>query len=317
MRVLVTGAGGFAGSHLVDALVASGDGTEVYASDLHADHPEVDERGVRRLALDVTDARAVHDVLAEVVPDRVFHLAGFAHVGAAEAEPDAAMAVNFGGTRTLLDAARDAAPAARVLVVSSSEVYGKVAPEAVPVSEDAPLCPATTYALSKACAEMAARLAVARGLDVVVLRPFNHIGPRQSDDFVSAAFAHQVARIEAGLQDPVMRVGNLDAQRDISHVRDTIGAYLAAAEHGRRGEAYNVTSGRAVPIRELLDVLLSLTDVDVTVETDPARMRASDVPIFHGCGDKLAEHTGWRAELDLRAALTDVLDYWRAKTRAR
>lgn len=314
MRVLVTGAAGFAGAHLVRALVEQG-GQEVFASDRSAVDDEAHIDGVQHLTLDVTDARAVHDAVAELRPERVFHLAGFAHVGKAEAEPDVCMDVNLGGTRHVLDAVRAGAPEARVLLVSSSEVYGRVDAASVPVDEATPLCPATTYALSKVCAEMAGRLAVARGLDVVILRPFNHIGPGQSDDFVSAAFAHQVARIEAGLQDPVMRVGNLEAQRDFSHVRDTVAAYLAAAERGRTGEAYNVTSGRAVAIRELLDVLLSLTDVDVRVENDPARMRASDVPVFHGRGDKLAEHTGWSASLDLRAALSDVLDYWRARAR--
>ncbi len=316
-RVLVTGAAGFAGRHLVDALLEGADPAQVWAADLSVAREERDERGVEHVTLDVTDANSVNRVVEAARPERIFHLAGFAHVGAAEKQPDAALAVNFTGTRHVLDAAARSAPEARVLLVSSSEVYGKVAADAVPVSEEAPCAPATSYALSKVCAEMAGMLACSRGADVVTLRPFNHIGPGQQDTFVTAAFAHQLARIEAGLQEPVLRVGNLEAQRDFSHVHDTVRAYIAAADRGRRGETYNVTSGRAIAIREILDVLVSLSTVDVTVEQDPERMRPSDVPIFHGSGEKLAAHTGWRSTFDVRAALGDVLDYWRAKTPAR
>ncbi len=309
MRALVTGAAGFAGGHLVRALTSAGH--EVWATSLEP--PEDLPAPARGLVLDVTQVHAVEAVLADARPDVVFHLAGFAHVGKAERAADTCLAVNLGGTRAVLDAVLDTTPGSRVLVVSSAEVYGPVAADEVPVTEDAPVRPATVYALSKACAELAAGLAFQRGLDVVVARPFNHIGPGQSEDFVASAFARQIARIEAGTQEPVMRVGNLDAVRDFSHVRDTVAAYIALAERGHAGVAYNVTCGATLSIAQLLELLLAATERTIDVQRDPARMRASDVPIFAGSAARLREHTGWSGSFDGPATLREVLDYWRAR----
>lgn len=307
MLALVTGAAGFAGRHLVQALTQAGH--EVVGTDLAVagDPPTCSAWH----ALDVTDAQACATLLSSVCPDRLFHLAGQAHVGQAEQDPERCLAVNFGGTRAVLQACLAGSPSTRVLVISSAEVYGAVPPADLPVSEESPLRPATAYALSKAAAEMAARYASAKGLAVVILRPFNHIGPGQSDDFVASAFAHQLARIEAGKQEPVIRVGNLSAVRDLTDVRDTVRGYLRAAEAGRDGAVYNVTSGTPVSIRELLDTLLDLCREKVSVAEDPARMRPEDQPVFHGSGARLLAETGFRAELDLRGTLEGVLDYWR------
>ncbi len=308
MIALVTGAGGFAGRHLVARLLR--DGHEVLA----AGPPEAETpAGARWAELDVTDGTAVERLLGEARPELVFHLAGFAHVGQAEQRPEACLAVNFGGARHVLEACLARCPGARVLLVSSAEVYGPVPAERMPVVESEPRRPATVYAVSKAAAELAASHAVARGLDVVVVRPFNHIGPGQSDAFVASSFAHQIARIEAGRQPPVLRVGNLRAVRDMMHVRDAVEAYVRLAERGLRGEAYNVTSGCAVSIQDVLDGLLALARVPIEVEQDPSRLRAGDAPVFHGSAEKLARATGLRPGLDLPAVLREVLDYWRAR----
>lgn len=313
MKALVTGAAGFAGRHLTACLLAQGH--EVVAADLT---PPTDElpAGGRAVALDVTDPQACWEVLHEARADAVFHLAGFSHVGRAESEPEACLAVNAEGTRHMLAACLDGHANARFLLVSSGEVYGRVLPEDLPVNEDHPLRPGTIYGASKACAEMHVHHAVARGLHAVVCRAFNHIGPGQSDQFVSAAFAHQVADIEVGGQEPVLRVGNLDAVRDFTDVADTVVGYVAALEHGHPGETFNVTSGVAVPIQQLLDTLLSLSSVDVVVEQDPSRMRPLDVPIFTGDGTRLAERAGYRPGLDLPLTVGRVLDDWRRRVAA-
>jgi hypothetical protein len=193
----------------------------------------------------------------------------------------------------VLEACAAAAPSARVLLVSSAEVYGRVAAGA-PIAEDRPLRPATAYALSKACAELAGHRAAARGARIVIVRPFNHIGPGQSDDYVASAFARQLARIEAGSQPPVLRVGNLEAVRDLTDVRDAASAYVAILERAPDGAVYNVTSGRATSVRQLLDGLVSLCRREVAVETDPARLRPIDVPVLHGSGAALERDVGPR-----------------------
>jgi GDP-4-dehydro-6-deoxy-D-mannose reductase len=272
VRALVTGGAGFAGRHLVHGLIAAGH--EVLSAGLEPGSPER-AAGPRWRELDVTDAAGCREVVGEARPDWVFHLAGLAQVAFCEEEPERALAVNFGGTRRVLEACAAAAPRCRVLVVSSAEVYGRVAAERLPVTEEHPLRPATAYALSKACAEL--------------------------------------ARIEAGVQEPVLRVGNLAAVRDLTDVRDTVAAYLTLMEQAPAGSIYNVTSGRATSVQQLLDLLLSLCRRAVTVEIDPARLRPLDLPVFHGSSAALERDTGWRPRRELRQTLSDLLDYWRAK----
>jgi len=309
MRALVTGGAGFVGRHLVAALRAGGH--DVVAAGLS--HGDRDDDGVRWRELDVVDGEACRALVAEARPDWVFHLAGLAHVAQCEREPERALAVNFGGTRRVLEACAAAARDARVMIVSSAEVYGHVPPERQPITEDQPRRPATAYALSKACAELAGQRAAAGGTRLLVVRPFNHIGPGQSDEFVASAFARQLARIEAGAQPPVLRVGNLEAVRDLTDVRDAVGAYVAAMERAPDGALFNVTSGRATSVRQLLDLLLSLCRSRVSVETDPARLRPVDVPVLHGSGAALERAVGWKAGRELRETLADLLDYWRAR----
>ena len=307
MRALITGAGGFAGRHLMARLLA--DGHEVIAADrqLRDDLPAEAERA----ELDVTDAEACWDVLHATRPDALFHLAAQAHVAAAEADPEGTLAVNVDGTRHVLEACLNGHANVRVLVVSRAEVYGPVDAADLPVRESQPLRPSTLYAVSKAQAEAHVHHAVARGLHAMVARSFNHIGPGQADTFVAGAFAHQVARIEAGEQEPVIRVGNLEAVRDLCDVRDVARAYAACMIHGQPGEVFNVTSGRGVRIAALLEGLVALATVDVRIEVDPERMRPLDVPVFHGCPTFLEARTGFRPSIPLEDSLRDILDGWR------
>lgn len=319
MRTLITGAAGFAGRHLVAAL--RGQGHDIVAADLAADErpsaPSVEaDDGVERVVLDVTDEQACWDVVHDARPELVLHLAGMAHVGQAEAAAERCLAVNAGGTRNMLAACLDGHANTRFLLVSSAEVYGRVQAAQLPVSEQHPLRPGTAYAVSKACAEMHVHHAAARGLHAVVARAFNHIGPGQDPAFVAAAFARQLAQIEAGLAEPVVRVGNLDAVRDFSDVRDTVVGYLACLDAGQPGDVFNITSGATVRIADLLDTLVKLSSADVRVEQDPERMRAVDVPIFHGDGAKLAQASGFAPRFDLERTLGAVLEDWRGRVAA-
>ncbi len=297
MRVLVTGASGFVGRHLQAAARAAGHETIACGGPGESN------------GLDVTDAAAVRRAFFAARPDAVVHLAGQAFVPPSIAEPLATLAVNAGGTAHVLEglrALRDAGVAVRALVVSSSEVYGKQRPERMPLDEQTPLRPENPYAASKAATEIYAQTwARCYGLDVIVARPFNHIGPGQDARFVVASFARQIAEIAAGGSN-VLMVGNLEAQRDFLDVRDVVAAYLALLANGRAGEVYNVCSGRAVAIREVLRQVIMLARVAVEIREDPARMRPSDIPLLAGDATKLRAETGWAPVYPLDASLREI-----------
>lgn len=318
MRVLVTGIGGFAGPFVGAALAAAGH--EVHGL-LRGGPP-----GARLAALglapdvlheaDVTHAKAVAEVVARVAPGGVVHLAGRSFVPEAERDPTAAYRANLGGTLAVLAAVRTHAPRARVVTVASSDVYGAVRPADVPVGEDVPFRPVTVYGASKAAADLAAaQWARAYGLDVVRARPFNHTGPGQDAAFVCSALARQLAAIEAGQQEPVVRAGNVDPVRDFSDVRDIARGYVALLERGTAGEAYNLCSGEGVSIAEVIAVLRSLARVPVRVRSDPALRRAVDVPRLVGDHARATADTGWRPSTPLAETLGALLDDWRARLR--
>ena len=298
MRVLVTGANGFAGRHLTAALAAAG-------------HDVVGLGGPREPppSLDVRDAAAARAAVGSARPDAVIHLAGQAFVPPSIADPLATLAVNARGTAHVLEAVRalgtDGARV-RVLIVSSAEVYGRQPPERMPLDETAPPRPDNPYAASKLAAETFAEVwSRTYGLDVVIARPFNHIGPGQDPRFVVASFARQLAEIAAGAP-RVLHVGNLAAQRDFLDVRDVAAAYLALLANGRSGSVYNICSGRAVAIQEVLRQLITISRVPVEVRDDPERMRPSDVPVFVGDASKLRAQTGWEPGYALAASLRDI-----------
>jgi GDP-4-dehydro-6-deoxy-D-mannose reductase len=307
MQVFVTGASGFVGGHLVATLRARNH--DVFMID----------RGDRTdmLGADVTDASAVDGAMELAQPDAVAHLAAQAFVPASLDDPGATLTVNVGGTLNVLAAARrlhDAGRRIRVLVTSSAEVYGAQPPEAYPLRETTATRPANPYAASKVAAEaLVSAYARSFGLDAVATRAFNHIGAGQDERFAVPAFALQLARIAAG-GEPVMKVGNLTTSRDVLDVRDVCEAYARLLEGaGTAGEIYNVCSGTATPMREILRRLIEIAHVPVEVREDPERMRPADVPVSVGDATKLREATGWAPSIALAAALREVYEDARAR----
>jgi GDP-4-dehydro-6-deoxy-D-mannose reductase len=305
---LVTGAAGFAGSHLIDALLALGVTVEAWARpDTPPVFPSVQAR-VHWRDVELLDRQAVRAALAAARPAAIFHLAGAAHLGASWQHVAATLETNVMGTANVLEAERALGLGARILVPGSATVY-RDTPD--PLREDAPLAPASPYAVSKLAQEQLALRAAADGQQVLVTRSFNHIGPRQAPSFASASFARQIASIERGALPPVMRVGNLAPRRDITDVRDTVRAYIALVERGHPGLVYNVCSGQAPSMREVLEGLLARSSVRVHVETDPALYRPHDAPIVVGDHARLTRDTGWRPARSLDTTLDDLLAFWR------
>ena len=285
----VTGGGGFAGAHLLSLLPG-------------ATAPSRD-------ALDLLDADAVRAAVREAAPDAVWHLAAQASVGRSWEAPSETIAENVAMTANVLDAVRSEAPGAAVVLISSGEIYGP--PDRLPVDEEAPLRPQNPYAVSKAAADLlGGQYADAFDLRVVRLRPFNHTGPGQSDDYVVGTLTRQVAEAEAaGQSEAVVHTGNPESARDFSDVRDVVRAYVAAA--GLEPGVYNVASGRAVSVRELIELVRAAARIPVRHEIDPARMRAHDVPEVRGDASRLRAATGWEPSIPLEQTVADALDAWR------
>jgi GDP-4-dehydro-6-deoxy-D-mannose reductase len=315
IRAFVTGIGGFAGSHLAEALVRAE--RRVEGTVLPGDPSSHIAHLSRRVTLHPCDLRSAGD-LAEAVrkakPDVAYHLAATASVSESEANPTKTMEVNLTGTLHLLEALRKESPGALLVHISSSEVYGKVLPDENPVREDRPEAPVHVYGLSKMLSEQLVRFYQrCHGVRAVILRPFNHIGPRQSDRFVCASFAKQLVSIEGGRTAPVLNVGNLDPVRDFTDVRDMVEAYRLAAEHCESGSVHNIASGRGISIEDLLGQLLSLVDVRIEVRQDPDRMRKTEIPVLIGDATSFTALTGWRRRFELRETLGDTIAYWRQR----
>jgi GDP-4-dehydro-6-deoxy-D-mannose reductase len=314
MRILVTGVTGFVGGHLAEALLATG-GAEVFGLDRRGAWPaDLSHLAgpVPLFAADLTDLPTVEAVLRQVRPDQLYHLAGYASNGQSFHEPDAAWAGNLTATRTLYDAVARWGGAVRILYVSSGMVYGAVADPARPCDESVPLRPVSPYAASKAAADLLSfQVTHHPGLDVVRVRPFNQIGPRQSPDYAVGHFARQIARIERGLGPPRLETGDLSARRDLTDVRDMVAAYLLLMEQGRRGEVYNAGRGEAVRMADVLNQLLSLASTAVEAVSRAERMRPNDVGAIVADGSRLLAATGWRPRITLDQSLRDTLDYWR------
>jgi len=314
VRFLVTGASGFAGRHLCELLTAGGH--EVHAAVHTRSHQIANTAGVH--VLDVTDAGAVTRVVGEVAPDGIFHLAGQAFVPDSQNQPGRTFEINTIGTVNVLAAVRSARRGARVLAVGSGEVYGMIAETDLPIGETCPLRPLNSYAASKAAADLAAyQWAVGEGLDVVRVRPFNHTGAGQRRSFVCPDFACQLAEIERGERPARLSVGDLDVFRDFSDVRDVVAAYLCAWERGRSGEAYNVCSGVARSVRDILDALIAMTGLRIEVAVETARLRPRRVPRVVGTAEKLHREAGWEPSHTWPETLASVLDDCRSRVAAR
>ena len=304
--ILVTGAAGFAGSHLIERLLAGGADVVAWQRPGRT-APIVSER-VRWEAVDLLDRAAVSERITRDRPGTVYHCAAAAHVGRAWDHTTPTFEVNVRGTHHLLEALKAATPSCVVFIPSSAMVYR---PSEHPIKEDAPIQPSNPYGLSKLAQERLTLLAMDDGLDVRVGRAFNHVGPRQDPSFAASGFAKQIAEIEAGRRPAEIVVGNLEARREATHVQDTVRAYQTIVERGTPGRPYNVSSGQAYAIGEILDRLISKARLKVNVRVDPARLRQNDIPVFVGDPTRLRDELGWEPVIELERTLTDVLDYWR------
>ena len=311
MKILITGAAGFVGGHLIKAFAERGH--KLAAIDLGTS-PLFEKYGVVAHQADLLDKAAMLEVMAEEKPDAVVHLAAIANVPFAWEHPAKTMAVNVGGTATLLEALAEAVPGGKILTIGSSDAYGLTAKCGQPLAEEQPCQPQNPYSISKLCAEqLAIQLAGKYGLTVIAARSFNHFGPGQKPGFVVSDFASQVAAIEKGEQEPVLSVGDLTAARDFTYIDDIIAAYVALTEKEIPTGIYNICSGKPRKIEEVLQGLLALSTKEIEVRKDPARMRPSEVPFFVGDGRKIFEATGWQPKTDFQAGLEKTLDYWRDK----
>ncbi len=315
MKALITGITGFAGSHLAEFLLA--EGHEVFGTCRVRSPMENISAVADKLTLidcELTDASAVRDALKAAQPDLIFHLAAQSFVPASWVYPGYTLFNNIGAQLNIFEAVRETDLNARILIACSSEEYGRAEEKDLPLTEDSPLRPLSPYGVSKVAQDtLAYQYHASYGLKTIRTRAFNHTGPRRGDVFVTSNFARQIAEIELGKRKPVVHVGNLSAQRDFTDVRDVVKAYYLACTQGEPGEVYNVCSGKSVTIQEILDTLLELSQCEVKVVVDPARMRPSDVQLLRGDASKLADATGWHPEIELRQTLADLLAYWRER----
>ena len=311
-RVLVTGAAGFAGGHLLDC-IEQDPRLDIVAwrrpgEPLPAGRSEADS-AIRWVTLDLRDREEVNAAVADARPRLIYHLAGAAHVGDAWTKTAETLAINALGTHYLIDALRRCGLQPRMLIPSSAYVYQ---PSEGAIDEDAPVRPNSPYGLSKLAQELIGRKAVEQdGISVVISRSFNHVGPRQAPSFSTSSFARQIATIEIGRAEPVMLVGNLSARRDLTDVRDTVRAYRMILERGTPGRVYNVCSGVARVVSDVLQGLLAEARVRIEVRVDPARLRPNDTPLVLGDFTRLRNELGWRPEIPFERTLHDLLDFWR------
>ena len=317
--VLVTGAAGFVGSHLLAALNETEPGVEVVAwrrpgAAVPAELPRAfgDTSSVRWQAVDLLDREAVIRGIAESRPMVIYHCGGVANVHGSWSTTLATLEANVRGTQNLLDAVGRSGLSPRILIPGSALVYK---PSTHAITEDDALGPVSPYALSKLAQEMLGQRVAEEGQAVLLARAFTHIGPGQELSYAASSFAHQVARIEAGQQEPVINVGYLDARRDLTDVRDTVGAYQALMARAVPGRPYNVCTGRAPEIRDVLDGLQRHATVEVCVQVDPSRLRPSDNPLLLGDPARITEEIGWHPAIPLEQTLRDLLDYWRGAIR--
>jgi GDP-4-dehydro-6-deoxy-D-mannose reductase len=313
--IMITGLAGFVGSHLVDLLLQDPE-VEIVGV-IHPTHAvqHLEEHArVKVIREDILKESRLKQILRQVKPEVIYHLAGLAHVHESWNNRKATMYTNFIGAFYLLEACRRLTAFPKVLLIGSAECYGVVPLELQPIYEEYPLSPASPYAVSKIAQEMLGmQYARAEKFPVYLSRSFNHTGPRQKETFVCSAFAYQIAVAMTQPKPHRIMVGNLTARRDFTDVRDVVRAYQSIIEKGRPGEPYNVCSGKAPSIEEVLNTLIELSGEPFEVQTDPALFRPVDMPLVLGSNEKIMRETGWKPIHDLRMSLKDLLDYWRSK----
>lgn len=305
MKALIIGAAGFVGGYLIDALKAVD--FDVYATKLK--HENIDG-GVNVYNLDLTDFSDVCELINEIKPDVIYHLAAQSSVKLSWEKPQMTANINILGAINLFEAVRLHSPSSKVLVIGSSEEYGDIDYECA-VNEECVPQPKNIYALTKLTQEKLAEIYVrAYNLHIIMTRSFNHIGPRQSSQFVVADFCNQVASIEKGKHKPIITVGNLDSYRDFSDVRDVVRAYIVLSEKGYAGEVYNVGSGETIQIKEILNIILSMSESKIEISVDAAKFRPIDVPSIKADISKIKK-LGWKPEISVKKSVSDTLDYYR------
>jgi len=317
MRVLITGITGFVGSHLVDYLLAKHESIEIYGIHRWRSRTENIDNVVDKLHLvecDIRDSSSVRNVVDIIKPDRIFHLAAQSFVPTSWHAPAETISTNIIGNLNIFEAVRQSGFNPRILVAGSSEEYGLVYENELPIKEENSLRPLSPYAVSKVGQDLLAyQYFMSYQVDVVRSRAFNHTGPRRGYVFVSSNFAKQFADIEKGKNEPVIYTGNLAARRDFTDVRDMVRAYWLAIEKCEAGEVYNICSGKDYSIKQILDILMSFTNVKIEIKQDPKRMRPSDVPVLRGDNSKFCKKTGWKPEIPFEQTLLDILNYWRSR----
>lgn len=313
MKALVVGGGGFVGPYLVRHLKDEL-GYEVTVTKTEKETLAMDGAVVKNL--DILDKNQISELLNEEKPDYLFHLAAQSSVAYSWKNPTLTVDVNIKGCVNLLEAVKDADEKPRVLLIGSGEEYGHIKKDECPIIEDNVLRPGNIYAATKSCQNMLGKIySNAYGLDIMMVRAFNHIGPNQTPVFVVADFCKQVADIEKGKQEPVIYVGNLSAKRDFTDVRDVVKAYALLVKGGKRGETYNVGRGHAVAIEDILKEIVSMSDKDIEVKVDEKKLRPVDVPIIEPDIEKIKKEVGWEPVIELRQTLEETLEYWRSSDR--
>lgn len=310
-KALIIGAAGFVGGYLTKYL-RDECGMEVHVTKLPVE--ELKEENEYVYNLDILDREEIISLLFEIRPDYIFHLAAQSSVGVAWKNPALTIDINIKGSVNVMDAVRELYYKPRILLIGSGEEYGHIHEDEIPICEENKIRPGNIYAATKACQNMIGNIyAQAYDMEVMMVRAFNHIGPTQASIFVVSDFCRQVAEIEKGIREPVMYVGNLSARRDFTDVRDVVKAYELLMEHGRPGETYNVGRGTSISIKEVLDMIIALSDKEIVVEIDKNKLRPVDVPIIEADISKIKELTGWAPEIPLSQTIKETLDYWRLR----
>jgi len=315
-KVLITGIAGFAGSHLAEYLLKSGN-IEVFGIEVSAKNTaniDAIKNKIKIFKCDITNASDVKNVIKEIKPEKIFHLAGQSSVQLSWEKPWETFFININGQLNIFKTVIELKINPYIQIACSSEEYGIINRNEIPIKETSPLKPSSPYAVSKVTQDyLGLQYYISHKLNIIRTRAFTHIGPRQNDSFAISNFAKQIAMIERGKKPPIVKVGNLNSIRDFTDVRDMVSAYWLATEKCKPGEAYNICSGKGYRIKEVLNILLSLSKIKVKIKEDPDRMRPLDVPILIGDNSKFVQQTGWEPKIKFRQTLFDLLNYWREK----
>ena len=317
MRILITGITGFAGSHLADYILENLPQAKVFGLVRWRSRMEnilhIQNR-IRHIEADLKDMASLKRCLAEVKPDRIFHLAAQSFVPTSWKCPAETFAINALGQINLFEAVLSLGISPKIHIAGSSEEYGLVNSDEVPMKETNPLRPLSPYAVSKVAQDLLGwQYFRSYGLKVIRTRGFNHTGPRRGEVFICSNFAKQIVEIEKKKKKPVLQVGNLEAKRDFTDVRDMVRAYWLCLEKGEEGDVYNIGTGKTYSMKEILEMLLSISGIDVKIEVDPHRLRPSDVPVLLSDSSKFRKATGWEPKIPFRQSLEDLLGYWRER----